>query len=950
MLEIKLKYFFLMTLVTFLNTFTIGQNEKIKPVIGPDNLWGYRDLGNNIVVTPIFDNVTPLVSNFYEVEPKQLNVKDLLRYTGEITFFRNPIGIVIKSDSLGIVDHQGKFLLNPMKCKLRTIYQESEMKFVENLEEESDDYGKIALISQSGLFISPFIMCQVEDYEVHNPNHHQYYYRQQELENLLLLGCKESYNMFINQKDGFIKQVPDSIYFTLATDGYYFVENTQKQKIDLFHNDTHIKSIDMPEKYGGLTYFTKGIFSLTNDTNIILMDTSGRAFYTIENGYLEGINDHGHARIGQNRRIIYIDAKGKQIFETSASESFFSNKDGYHFRQEDSIIYFDKNFNKIASVATESEENYNPNSQINGELFFSLCQDSFYFLELTKKKIYNFRSIKMYEYENGKYNIIEFEFENGHYFYSKCGKEPFFIYDGVYDFKYIGNDIFFIYIGNDVIVYHYLNGELGKFGNGKLNPLTFQGKKYFYSKDYDTGDINIYDQSFKKLNGNYDHSYKNFYATYNGIECGIFPFIENGRLLFEIFGFKGVMNLENLDPNFALKNVALWHHKNMVDSYSVYMGIRDTFSFHIVELNFSNIIENPQDYKVYQFLLEFDPLHTTQTKQNFLDRKNLAQATILDSLICVMLTDEKSICLDLNKRANIQIDNTVLYPETHTYYYNRRVKIDCYDLGYIDKEGRQVIPLIYSKNDYWTSFKYGVAIAMKYKNVDSSERLFCLIDTMGRLLIPLSDCELKFDHLGKIIVKKCRNSDDGFSKFYFYDLKGNFLDDFEYGDNGNNYLYASLHSGGSRVFTGDINSYVDVDDAVVKNDQLWVKKDGKEYTFNGSELVPVSLPLLRLNKQRHYFLTREITIQIEDDLLTFVEKNKTPISSVVGSIYKIDYENGFVYIEDKYRCILVYSFIGEKLFEAKHFDVEYFPKYKFFIHHRFDDIKQRSIYHYHYIH
>jgi hypothetical protein len=220
---------------------------------------------------------------------------------------------------------------------------------------------------------------------------------------------------------------------------------------------------------------------------------------------------------------------------------------------------------------------------------------------------------------------------------------------------------------------------------------------------------------------------------------------------------------------------------------------------------------------------------------------------------------------------------------------------------------------------------------------------------MGRLLIPLSDCELKFDHTGKIIVKECRNSDDGFSKFSFYDLNGNFLDRFQYVDRGNNYLFASLTSGGYRVFTGDINSFVDVDDAVVKNDRLWVIKDGKEYTFDGNKLVLMDLPIFRLNKQKHYFLSRDITIQVDGDLLTFVEKNTTPISFVEGSVNKIDYQNGFIYIEDKYRDILVYNFKGEQLFEANHFEVEYFPKYKLFIRQGYDNIKQRTIYQYHYV-
>jgi hypothetical protein len=200
-----------------------------------------------------------------------------------------------------------------------------------------------------------------------------------------------------------------------------------------------------------------------------------------------------------------------------------------------------------------------------------------------------------------------------------------------------------------------------------------------------------------------------------------------------------------------------------------------------------------------------------------------------------------------------------------------------------------------------------------------------------------------------MIVKECRNSDDGYNKFSFFDLKGNFLADFEYVVNRNNYLYASLPSGGNRLFNGDINSYIDVDDAVEKNDQLWAKKDGIEYTFDGNKLVPTSLLLFKVNKQEHYFLTQEMTIQVDDSFLTFVQNGSKAEVTMEGEVGQIDYENGFVYIEDKYRDILIYDFKGKKILESNNWEVEYFPKFKLFIKHRYNDISQRSIYKYYYI-
>lgn len=940
----KLKYLFLIAVIIYVNKGIKAQDEKIRPLQASNNLWGYKDLENKIVVKPIFDNVTPLIRDFYEVDPKELNVIELLQNTEEITFFKNPIGIVIKGDSLGIVDHQGKFILNPIKCKLRTIYQESEIKFVENLEESSDDYGKIALITQSGLFISPFLSYTLEEYEGGRLEPHLYYYCSQMVTDIFLRAYNGSQNIFFNQTDGFIKNFPDSIALSLISDGYYFIKNTQKQKLDLFHNDTHIKSIDIPEKYHRPTYYTKGIFSMTNGENTILMDTVGKIYYTVDDGYLEGINDHGHARVGKNGKIFYIDHNGREVFETKVGDEYYSEKDGYYLVQEDSITYFNTNFEKLRSLRRKNEDEVKNIGDSLSDLFYNVCQDSLYFLNFKVKKLTDFENIKIHEFENGKYGIVEFEFESGHYFYSKCSKEPFFPYEAIHDIKYIGNDIFFVYIEQDVIVHHFLKGKIGKFDNSHFGSFLFQGKKYYYSANNDNQDVVIYDESFNKFNRNYN----GFNTTLDGIQCGISHFIEKGKFLFEVFGSRGNINFEKLDPNFAFENIRFWLHKDFKDSYSIYLGVRDTFSFHIVELNFSNIIENPQDYKVHQYILEFDPHHNVQTKQKFLDKRFHPELTVLDSLICVETSEKESVCLDLNKRAITKIDNTTLYPETYSYFYNRRVKIDCFDVGYIDKQGKQVIPLIYNLN-HWTSFKYGVAIVSRLKSQEDLELEYGLIDTMGKLLIPMSDCVLNFDHLGKIIVKECRNSDDGYSKFSFYDLKGNFLADFEYVVNRNNYLYASLPSGGNRLFTGDINSYIDVDDAVEKNDQLWAKKDGLEYTFDGSKLVLTSLPLFKVNKQKHFFLTPEMTIQVDDSFLTFVQNGSKSEVIVEGEISQIDFVNGFVYIKDKYYDILIYDFEGKKILESNHFEVEYFPKYKLFIKHRYNDISQRSIYKYHYI-
>ncbi|MBK8055577.1 MAG: WG repeat-containing protein [Saprospiraceae bacterium] len=934
----------MIALGTCLNAEIMGQNEKIRPIQASNNLWGYKDLENNIVVNPIFDNITPLISNFHEVEPKLLDVKTLLLYNDERTFFKNPIGIVVFGDSIGIVDHQGRFLLNPMKCQLKTVYQESEMKVVENLEEGSDDYGKIALIAQSGLFISSFMKCQLEDYEGGNLDPHQYYYRDQAVENLLLQDCQEFYNTFINQTDGFIKFIPDSIYIILATDGFYFAGNSQKQKIDLFHNDTYIKSIVIPENFDRLTYYTNGIFSVTNGQNTILMDTSGKIYYTIENGTLEGVNDHGHAKIFQNQRFLYIDSKGNQILETSINEYFYSNKDGYHYYKGDSIVHFDKSFKKITTVISDKAlQDSKGETLFNSDIFIRLCQDSFYYLEQINKNLSNLRFIKLHEIDHGKYNIIEFELENGHYFYSKCGKEPFFPFENVYDFKYIGNDIFFIYVGGDVIKYHYLKGELSKFNNDQLNQFTFQGKVYYYTYDSQTDHTDIYDKSLKKLN----RSYKNFNKSYEGIECEISPFIENGKFLFEIFGHKGVINLEKLDPQFGLANIKFWHHRNMADSYSIFMGIRNNLSFHILELNFSNIIENPQDYKVFQYLLDYDPLLYLKTNDNFFDSPMNPKVNVIDSLICVMLTDNVSTCLNMNKRTIIKIGNDVLSPEYYSFYHNRQSKIDCYEVGYVDKQGRQIIPPIYYAG-YSTSFKHGVAIVLKFKNQVSYEKEYGLIDTMGSFLIPLSDCELKFDNLGKAIIKECRN-EDGNRKFSFYDLNGKFLDDFEYFVNEKDFLYASLPSGGYRVFTDDINHYIDVEKAVIKNDQLWVKKEGIEYTLTGNKLIITNQSSIISNQGRYFILNGETSIQVDDALLVFVQNSKQPIAVIEGHVNNIDYKNELVYIKDKYDDVLVYSFKGEILLEANHSYIEYYPKYKLFIKSNYNNTDQRTFYQYHYI-
>lgn len=944
MFVIKLKYPLLLVFLISAWKILDAQTQMIRPSISSGKQWGYQDSNTNIVVDPIFDNVTPMVSNFYDVEPKQLDVKELLNYSDEASFFRNPIGIVIKGDSMGIVDHKGNFLLNPMKCKLRTIYQESEMKFVENLEEESDDYGKIALISQSGLFITPFMMCQIEEYDGGRLEPHQYYYRHQAVDDIFLTDCEEPYNIFINQTDGFMKQLPDSLYVIPATDGYYFVENSQKQKIDLFHNDTFIKSIDIAENYSRLTYFTKGIFSMTNDQqNCILMDTSGRVYYAIENGYLEGVNDHGHARVGQNNKIIYVDKKGDLVFETSIGMEYYSNKDGYQLYEGDSIVKFDTMFNKTSIALSRNEEDTNKEYQINRDILFNICQDSTYNKELEAKNIYGYKHIKTYEFDKGKYNIIEFGFGNVKYIYPKCDAKPFFPYEQIYNFEYIENDIFLIYEDQSVIAYHYLNGEIARFPNESLKKFSFQGKEYYYSRDVITQNLDIYNESFIK----FERNYKGFEKSYNGIECHLSPKIEKGDFVFEIFGHQGVISFDKLNPNFVIENIKFWHHRNMADSYSIYMGIRDTFSFHIVELNFSNIIENPKDYKVNQYSLEFDPYHTAQTKQNFLDRKNLVKANHLDSLICVMLSDDESICLNLNKKANERIDNSVLYPETHSYYYNRRVKFDCNDVGYVNKQGKQVIPYIFNSND-WTSFKYGVAIVMQLYEVDGSfKRKYGLIDTMGKFLIPLGDCDLKFDHLGKFVVKECNVA--GFSNTYFYDLTGKLIDEYGYVDNNQNYLFAELKSGGYRVFTGNINDFFDVSHVYVKGNKLWVKIDDVEYIVEGNQLVLASQHLFKPNKSINYYLSKEVSIQVDEELLTFVQNHSTPITSIVGNISRIDFKNGFVYISDKFQEMHVYTFSGEKLFNAKHYEIEYYPAYKLFIWVAYNRNLQRETYQYYYV-
>lgn len=930
----------MVTLITLLSTVAIGQNGKIKPIVGSNNFWGYQDLNRNIVVNPIFDVVTPMINNFYEIAPQQLDMTELL-LNSDNTFFRNPIGVVIKGDSLGIVDHQGKFLLNPLKCKLRTIVQNRDIKIVENLEEASEDYGKIALISESGLFITPFMMCQLEEYEGSSLEPHEYYYRHNAVEDFFLTGCKESYNIFINQTDGFIKYIPDSLYIVLATDGYYFVKNGQI--IDLFHNDTYIKSIILPENYHHLIYYTNGIFSVKNEEqNTILMDTSGSVYYSFENGYLEGINDHGHARIGQNNKILYIDNKGRQVFETNIGVEYFSNKEGYHLYEGDSIVYYDKMFNKISNVISKNEEDNYSSNAMNYDVFLSLCHDSFYYIEMIRKNTPDFKYIKTHEFENGKYNIIEFVFYNAKYLYTKCSTEPFFPYENIYNFEYIGNDIFFIYIDNQVIVYHYLNGELSKFDYQNFDNFIFQGKKYYYANiNNEIQNFEIYDNTFKK----FSITYNNIQKTYDGIECRLSPSIENGKFVFEIFGHKGLINFEKLDPNFALENIKFWHYRNMSTSYSIFMGIRDTFSFHIVELNFPNIIEAPQVYEIHQFSLEFDPSHSAQTLKNFINSKNLVNTTILDSLICVKMSDEQSICLNLNKRIITKIDNDALHPERYAYYYNRRVKFDCFDVGYTDKQGKQVIPLIYNAND-WTSFRYGVAIVTRLKN---QELEYGLIDTIGSLLIPFSDYRLKFDHQGKIVIKEYRNSDSGYIKYYFYDLTGKFLDKFNYVESGSDFLFASLPFGGYRVFIGDFKSYIDVDKAVVKNDQLWVKKDSLEFIFSENKLIPWNEPNFNLDKGSKYKLNEKMTIMIDGEFLIFVHNNQTLISFIEGSVSKIDYNNSFVYIEDKFRDIVLYNFKGEKLFDANHSDIEYFPQYKLFILKNYDDIENRSIYRYYYI-
>lgn len=135
----------------------------------------------------------------------------------------------------------------------------------------------------------------------------------------------------------------------------------------------------------------------------------------------------------------------------------------------------------------------------------------------------------------------------------------------------------------------------------------------------------------------------------------------------------------------------------------------------------------------------------------------------------------------------------------------------------------------------------------------------------------------------------------------------------------------------------------------MKNDQLWVKKDGLEFIFNENKLIPWNEPNFNLDKGSNYKLNEKMTIMIDGEFLIFVHNNQTLISFIEGSVSKIDYNNAFVYIEDKFRDAVLYNFNGEKLFDANHSDIEYFPQNKLFILKNYDDIENRSIYRYYYI-
>ena len=891
------------------------------------NLWGYKDKSGWVKLKPKYDIATPMLNNFYHIEPLSTHIDELLDDGQETAYFTNPIGIIFKGDSLGLVNHNGEVLQNPIKCRLTTIYQHEEMKFIENLEPESEYYGKFALIYKSGLHVSPFIFCDIEEWDGGYVNHHMNFGSLHEIKDVLLLNCDGGTKVFMNQTDGFQKEFSNTVFISLASNGYYFIQNSSK--IDLYHNDKYIKSITLPEKTNYWEYSNFGILALfSEDEHITLIDTSGRIIYENAEGNFLGINGHGHGKFCHNDTCFIIDIEGRVLQKTTNVE-FSSTKDGYISYSNTETTYYDKFFRIIEETVIQSETD-KTNQEIDPKYYFNLCENFDFVSDMQKKMIVNLMWMVRHELDKGKYVINEVKSETNIYFLNECSADPFFPESNITSFEYKGNDIFFLYTSTGLTIYDASEKWTKNLDSTPFDQFTFQGKTYYVIKEnYYSENMEIYNESFTRI----ERKFRNIDIKSKRINY--LPIISqtSNSLRFKIFDIdEKEIPFKKLSPELAFANIKFTLFTEFDSSSSVFIGIKDTFSFHIIEINFLNIIEAPEHYRINEYTLEYDSTFHKQLLSDYLSGKADYKTFMNDTLLCAIVNNGLPVCFNVFNKKILQIPDEKLFPEKHAIYHNRLLTVDCFDVGYKNSHGELVIPFKYNIN-YTTNFKGGTAIVTKRD--ENNTLLYALIDTSDQILIPFSSCYLRFNFSGQLVIKDCHKEKSDI--YWLYDNYGNLLEQSEYIGDFTHFVIISTKDNRYRVYTTTADDFFDIDKYKVldwqsDSEQLLVKIGGREYQLVKNELVEL-VDLKSTNKKKDYrvVLNQKRSLLLDGGIITFMDPNDNAAVSFSGSLSRVDYINEHLWLKNRLDEVVLFDYNGKMLINSSYDNLQYYPQHNFYI-------------------
>lgn len=890
-------------------------------VFKDNNHFGYKDHKGEVKLKANNDIATPLIHDFVNVDIESFQIEELLTNYEEGGYFLNPVGIFVTNDSIGLINYKGDILMDPIKCRIISSYQAEEMKFIENLEPESKHFGKFALIFKSGMHISPFIFCDSESWEDGYGHPHMRFLGENGVKDIITFDC-EGRKLFMNQSDGFSQFISDTTDYTLINNGYYIVHTPSR--LSLYHNDKFVRYLSVSEKINRIEYADFGVLVLTNEEGVTtLMDTTGTIIYQHPKGDFYGINGHGHARFCDEETCTYVDIQGKLIKKTGINE-IFSTEEGYNEYIDSELVEYDKNF-KALRKRSLNEDIFDPEMTVDYEIYKLLCQNDDFILALKEMNFKYPQMILRHSLEQGKYTFIEIKAESRSYFFKECSVEPFFPDFNTYSFEYKGNDIFYLSNDDYLSVYHAEKGWIKNFDEKFPEAFIYKNKTYYALTSFEEASgeykTKIFDSNFTELTGEFRNFelHSNFFWYFPNLS-----YVKK-NLYFQLHKEKEVIPFNNMAPELAFRNAKFIAYRDFTSSSSVFLQIRDTFLVYLIEINFPDIIERPEIFSFNQYTIHFDDIHNEELVTTFLNGSPGINNKGKDSLLCFDMNKGDPPCFNVFNKKIIKGSEEVLFPETSLFYYNRKLSIkDCFYVGYIDRNGNEVIPHHYTINDK-TSFKYGTAIVTKQIE---QKIYYGLIDTSGNFLIPLMPCRLSFEHEGDFVVSSCHNEDQQ-NVYYLYDTFGRLLYEAGYLSVHKDFIVTDVKNGGYHIYIKNDGSFFDVDNVNSMTDSILLKDvrveiAGLEYKIENMELVKVKYEPGQPNKEIQILLKSGNFLCNGKDAVYYFNSAKEVFSVIPGTINSVDYQNDYVWVNNTFGKKTLVDFNGITLFTSNHSDHEYY--------------------------